>query len=83
MEMPERQIRITALGGFSLTIDGVPYTSGVKPQRKPLDLLKVLLVCNGSGSGVMDLADKLWPDADGDTARNSLQTERSGEPRTL
>lgn len=66
-------IRITALGGFGINIDGVPYSMGAKPQRKPLDLLKMLLVCNGSGLGAAELADQLWPDADGDKARNSLQ----------
>jgi LuxR family transcriptional regulator, maltose regulon positive regulatory protein len=66
-------IRICALGGFDLTIDGVAFASGAKPQRRPLDLLKVLLVSNGSSVGAAELADKLWPDSDGDTARNSLQ----------
>lgn len=66
-------IRIRALGGFDLTIDGVAFASGVKPQRRPLDLLKVLLVCNGQSVGAAELADKLWPDSDGDTGRNSLQ----------
>jgi DNA-binding SARP family transcriptional activator len=66
-------IRIRALGGFDLTIDGVAFASGVKPQRRPLDLLKVLLVSNGRSVGAAELADKLWPDSDGDTARNSLQ----------
>ena len=66
-------IRICALGGFDLTIDGVAFASGVKPQRRPLDLLKVLVVSNGHSVGATELADKLWPDSDGDTARNSLQ----------
>jgi len=66
-------IRICALGGFDLAIDGVAFASGVKPQRRPLDLLKVLLVSNGHCVGTAELADKLWPDSDGDTARNSLQ----------
>lgn len=66
-------IRINALGTFEIVIEGTPYTSGAKPQRKPLDLLKALLVTNGQGVSAMELADKLWPDSDGDTARNSLQ----------
>ena len=69
---PPTPIRISALGGFDLTIDGVTFASGAKPQRRPLDLLKVLLVSNGT-VGAAELADKLWPDSDGDTARNSLQ----------
>ncbi len=66
-------IRIRALGCFDLTIDGVAFASGVKPQRRPLDLLKVLVVSNGHSVGAAELADKLWPDSDGDTGRNSLQ----------
>jgi DNA-binding SARP family transcriptional activator len=66
-------IRITALGAFEIQIRGVTFTGGVKPQRKPLELLKALLVTNGQGVSAMELADKLWPDSDGDTARNSLQ----------
>jgi DNA-binding SARP family transcriptional activator len=71
--MRPEPIRICALGGFDLSIDGVAFTSGVKPQRRPLDLLKVLVVSNGHSVGAAELADKLWPDSDGDTARNSLQ----------
>lgn len=66
-------IRICALGSFDLAIDGLAFASGVKPQRRPLDLLKVLVVSNGQSVGAAELADKLWPDSDGDTARNSLQ----------
>lgn len=68
-----RPIQIRALGGFDLTIDGIPFTSGVKPQRRPLDLLKALVAVNGHAASTSELADKLWPDSDGDTARNSLQ----------
>jgi LuxR family maltose regulon positive regulatory protein len=73
VEASHPPIRVCALGGFDLVIDGVPFVSGVKPQRRPLDLLKVLLVANGHSAGAAELADKLWPDSDGDTARNSLQ----------
>lgn len=68
-----RPIQIRALGGFDLTIDGIPFTGGVKPQRRPLDLLKALVAVNGHAASSSELADKLWPDSDGDTARNSLQ----------
>src|SRR5512136_6183 len=47
-------IRIRALGGFDLTIDGVAFASGVKPQRRPLDLLKVLVVSNGHSIGAAE-----------------------------
>jgi DNA-binding SARP family transcriptional activator len=66
-------ISIHVLGGFDLIIDGVRFSSGVKPQRKPLELLKVLLLSDGEPLGAVELADRLWPDSDGDTGRNSLQ----------
>ena len=65
-------ISIHALGGFELTIDGMRFSGGIKPQRKPLELLKLLLLSNGAPLGAAELADKLWPDSEGDTARNCL-----------
>jgi DNA-binding SARP family transcriptional activator len=66
-------VRILALGGFEILIDGVPFSSGIKPQRRPLDLLKLLVLSDAAPIGAGELADKLWPDSDGDTARNCLQ----------
>jgi DNA-binding SARP family transcriptional activator len=66
-------VRIRALGGFEILIDGVPFSSGIKPQRRPLDLLKLLVLADAAPIGAGELADKLWPDSDGDTARNCLQ----------
>ena len=66
-------IHIRALGGFELVINGERFANGVKPQRRPLDLLKALVAANGSMASACELADKLWPDSDGDTGRNSLQ----------
>jgi LuxR family transcriptional regulator, maltose regulon positive regulatory protein len=73
IKQQSRPIQIRALGSFDLTIDGIPFTGGVKPQRRPLDLLKALVAVNGHAASTSELADKLWPDSDGDTARNSLQ----------
>ena len=73
VKSPARPIQIRALGGFDLTIDGTPFTGGIKPQRRPLDLLRALVAVNGHAVSTSELADRLWPDSDGDTARNSLQ----------
>jgi len=73
VETARPPIWVHALGGFDVLIDGVRLVGGVKPQRRPLDLLKALVVANGHSVGAAELADKLWPDSDGDTARNSLQ----------
>jgi len=66
-------VRIRALGGFEILIDGIAFASGTKPQRRPLDLLKLLVLSDATPIGAGELADKLWPDSDGDTARNCLQ----------
>jgi DNA-binding SARP family transcriptional activator len=66
-------IRIRALGGFEILIDGTAFAGGIKPQRRPLDLLKLLVLSDATPIGAGELADKLWPDSDGDTARNCLQ----------
>jgi DNA-binding SARP family transcriptional activator len=66
-------VRIRALGGFEILIDGSALSSGIKPQRRPLDLLKLLVLADAAPIGAGELADRLWPDSDGDTARNCLQ----------
>jgi LuxR family transcriptional regulator, maltose regulon positive regulatory protein len=66
-------VRVRALGGFEVMIDGIAFSSGIKPQRRPLDLLKLLVLADAAPIGAGELADKMWPDSDGDTARNCLQ----------
>src|SRR5689334_17098134 len=66
-------VRIRTLGCFEVCLDGVMLTSGVKPQRRPLDLLKLLVLAGTEPVGAGEIADKLWPDSDGDAARNCLQ----------
>jgi len=43
-----------------------------KAQKRPLDLLKALISFGGRGIPINKLADTLWPDADGDSAYQSL-----------
>ena len=64
----------TTLGGFTLKVDGKPLTFAGKAQKKPLDLLKAIIA---SGRREVDehcLCEALWPDAEGDLARRSLDT---------
>jgi ATP/maltotriose-dependent transcriptional regulator MalT/DNA-binding SARP family transcriptional activator len=65
-------MRVRALGGFDVEVDGEPLDWGPRAQRKPLDLLKLLVA---QGPGPADAAiviDALWPDADGAGARASF-----------
>ena len=64
---------IRALGDFELTINGIPMHRGRKAARRPLELLKALIARGDTTVGAAELADSLWPDAEGDAARDSLR----------
>lgn len=68
-------VRIRTLGRFEIDVDGAPLIfSASRVPVKPLELLKALI---GLGCRDVDqdlLADALWPDADGDSARRALHT---------
>ena len=67
--------KIHTLGKFELLINGV---QAGKPDAalasKPLQLLKAVIALGGSDVSQEQLADLLWPDADGDQARRSFDT---------
>lgn len=67
-------VRIRTLGGFELTRNGEPLVFSRKVQRKPLALVKALVALGGRDVAEDRLSDALWPDADGDLARRSLET---------
>ena len=62
-------IRVHALGGLRIEIDGRPLDFGPRAQRKPLDLLKVLVAHGPVPVDSALVLDALWPDADGAAAR--------------
>jgi DNA-binding SARP family transcriptional activator len=66
-------VRVEALGGLALRRDGVEPPRG-KAQRKPLELLGLLVAHGERGASLGRLAEALWPDADGDTAHHALET---------
>ena len=43
-----------------------------KRARKPLELLKAIVVCGGQDVEVLSVAEMLWPDADGDAAQKAF-----------
>ena len=65
-------IEIRVLGPVSLVRDGEPVTFARKAQRRSLELLKVLVALGGRGVDADLLAETLWPDSEGDAARNAL-----------
>jgi LuxR family maltose regulon positive regulatory protein len=66
-------IRIQTLGGFALKLDGVPVRSARKAQKKPLELLKVLVAQGGHEVNAAAIAEMLWPEAEGDAALDALE----------
>lgn len=67
-------LRIDALGGFAIAREGVPLTFGGRTQRKPLELLKALVVLGGaSGARVLTLQNALWPEAEGAAAVHNFE----------
>jgi len=67
-------IRIHTLGRFEIWNDDRPLEFSVKAPRRIITLLKLLVACGRTGAGEERLADLLWPEADGDTALQSLST---------
>jgi hypothetical protein len=67
------RVRVEALGALDVVRDGCPLEAG-KAQRKPLELLAALVARGPRGGRVDALAEGLWPDADGATARHALET---------
>ena len=65
-------IRVRSLRQFALEHDGEVAKPARKESRKPLDLLKLLLASSGKTVAVTHLCNALWPEAEGDAARNSF-----------
>ncbi len=65
-------IRIRTLGRFAIERDDAPAAAPRKESRKPLDLLKLLIALGGQAVPVARLCAALWPEAQGDAARNSF-----------
>jgi len=68
------QVKIFTLGGFKLVVNEKPVAFSGKVQKKPLEMLKVLIAFGGIDVREEQVTDALWPEADGDTARSSFKT---------
>jgi len=69
-----RPIAIRTLGNFELRIDGELLQFSRKAQKKPLELLKLLIVRGAKGVAAESIIDDLWPDSDGDAAQNAFDS---------
>jgi DNA-binding SARP family transcriptional activator len=67
-------LAIRTLGEFVILRDGVALESKGKAPKKPLELLKALIAHGGRNVDAAMLTSLLWPDADGDVAKTSFDT---------
>jgi DNA-binding response OmpR family regulator len=67
-------LRVHTLGRFALQVNGQPLTFSRKAQKKPLDLLKMLIALGGERVEITTLTGLLWPDAEGDSGKASFDS---------
>ncbi|MHB1241169.1 MAG: BTAD domain-containing putative transcriptional regulator [Gammaproteobacteria bacterium] len=68
------RLRVFTLGRFAVLKEEVPVRFDRKPQRKPMDLLKVIIALGGRGISVERVCGILWPEAEGDAAHHAFET---------
>ena len=67
-------LRVRTLGGFAIERDGIPLKFARKAPKRLLDLLRLITVLGGRHVDAARAAAMLWPDAEGDEARDALKT---------
>jgi LuxR family maltose regulon positive regulatory protein len=65
-------VRVYTLGGFDVRKNDAAIRFTRKAQKKPLQLLKLLIALGGRGASTSVLAEILWEDSAEDTTRHSL-----------
>ncbi|MEN8132840.1 MAG: BTAD domain-containing putative transcriptional regulator [Pseudomonadota bacterium] len=68
------RVKVYTLGHFSVWLNGEKLVFKRKAQQKPLELLKLISTFGGRGIAISQLADQLWPDAEGDSALRAFAT---------
>jgi DNA-binding SARP family transcriptional activator len=66
-------VHVTALGRFEVRVDGVPLGFAGRAPHRTLLLLKVLIALGGTDVKDYLIMDVLWPDDDGDVARDAFR----------
>lgn len=65
-------VRIHTLGRFTVQVNGSAIALSHSRQHRPMELLQALIAMGGRDVGVDLLSQALWPDADGDLAKNTF-----------
>jgi DNA-binding SARP family transcriptional activator len=66
--------RVRALGSFELLRYDEPVTTLGKAQKRPMELLKVLVAYGGERVSEGNVTEAMWPRIDGDSAHRSFTT---------
>jgi two-component SAPR family response regulator len=66
--------KVFVLGRFQVLKDDAPIRFSGRQQRKPLELLQVLIAFGGTEVGAGKLTDALWPDSEGDAGYHALES---------
>jgi LuxR family transcriptional regulator, maltose regulon positive regulatory protein len=67
------RVKIHTLGRFEIEVDGKTLEFSGKIQKKPLDLLKILIASGGRDIPAEQITEVVFPDADGDRAHYSFK----------
>jgi len=67
-------VKIRLLGHFLLEIDGQAANLGGRVQSRVIEMLKVIVALGGREVAEQQISDLLWPEADGDMARQNFKT---------
>jgi adenylate cyclase len=70
----EWPLRIHALGRFAVEVNGQPLQFSRKVQKKPLDMLRVLVAYGRVRIEASTIIEHLWPDAEGDSGKTSFDS---------
>jgi len=68
------KLKVYTLGRFSAVHNGKPLAYQSGKGGKPLEMLKLLVTLGGRDVSEGRVADTLWPEAEGDTARRTFTT---------
>ena len=66
-------VKIYTFGRFEIVKNGQSLQSSGKVQKKPLEMLKALVAFGIRDVPLEQIADALWPDAEGDAANRSFK----------
>jgi len=67
-------IKIYTLDKFEIIKDGKPLIFSRKAPKKPLEMLRAIIDLGGKGIKEERLCDLLWPESEGDMARQAFAT---------